>query len=92
MIVNSPFMLAALRPSSLASTRLASRFERLEKQGVLETTSSDLCCEGREDPAQHLLAWLFGLERGSYCDGFHKVQQLTTSVHSPHPLLADFSR
>ncbi|CAN0236692.1 unnamed protein product, partial [Scytosiphon promiscuus] len=71
---------------------LASRFERLGKQGVLETTSSDLCCEGREDPKQSVLAWLLGLERGSCCDGFHKVQQLTTSVFSPHPLLAEFSK
>lgn len=81
-----------LRPSLLASTRLANRFERLGKKGELKSMSSDLCCEGLEDPRQHVMAGLFELERAPYCDGFHKIQQLTTSVASPHELLAEFSR
>jgi len=92
MIVNPPCMVTALRPSSLASTRLANRFERLGKKGVLKSMSSDLCCQGLEDPKQHVLAALFELDRAPHCDGFHKIQQVTTSVASPHDLLAEFSR
>lgn len=85
-------MVAALRPSPLAFTRLADRFDRLGKKGVLKTASSDLCCEGLADPKKHVMAGLFGIERAPHCDGVHKVQQLTTSVHSPHHLLQEFSR
>lgn len=81
-----PYTIAVL-PSSLRD-----RLRRLNKEGVLTTATSDTCCEGSDHPQDHFLARLFGMERGPFCDSFHKVQNLTTSVYSPHPLLAEFSR
>ncbi|CAM9422052.1 unnamed protein product [Ectocarpus sp. 6 AP-2014] len=72
---------------------LADRLKRLEKEGKLTTANSDLCCEGLDDPTRHPMPSLFpGMSRAPFCDTFHKNQILSTSVNTPHPLLAEFCR
>lgn len=65
--------------------RFRDRLQSMGKLHELTTACSDTCCDGLNNPNEHVMKKLFpGLTKGPLADPFHKVQLVTDAMVAGH--------
>lgn len=68
------------------SPRFRDRLKSMGKLDDLTVACSDTCCEGANDPRQHVTMKIFPhLKKWPLADAFHKTQIVTDSMIAGHP-------